>query len=168
MTGAGGMLGRDVVAAAERAGHEVTGLARADLDVSDAGAVRAAFESERPDVVVNCAAYTNVDGAEEDEGAATELNGRAAGHVAEAAAAVGASVVQPSTDYVFDGSKRTPYVESDPTGPIRLRALEARRRARRRGARTSATSWCAPRGSSASPARTSWTRCSASGATATS
>jgi dTDP-4-dehydrorhamnose reductase len=112
------MLGRDVVAAAERAGHEVTGLARADLDVTDAGAVRAAFESERPDVVVNCAAYTDVDAAEEDERAATELNGRAAGHVAEAAAAVGASVVQPSTDYVFDGSKRTPYLESDPTGPV--------------------------------------------------
>ena len=67
--------------------------------------------------MVNCAAYTNVDGAEGDEVTATELNGRAAGHVAEAAAAVGASVVQPSTDYVFDGSKSTPYVESDSTGP---------------------------------------------------
>ncbi len=111
------MLGRDVVASAARAGHEVAGLARGDLDVCDAAAVRASLEAERPDVVINCAAYTDVDGAEEDERAATELNGRAAGHVAEAAAAVGASVVQPSTDYVFDGSKRTPYLESDPTGP---------------------------------------------------
>jgi dTDP-4-dehydrorhamnose reductase len=117
VTGAAGMLGRDVLAAAERAGHEPVGLARADLDVTDAAAVRRTFEAERPDVVVNCAAYTDVDGAEGDEAAATALNGDAAGHVAAAAGAVGASVVQPSTDYVFDGAKRTPYLESDPTAP---------------------------------------------------
>jgi dTDP-4-dehydrorhamnose reductase len=117
VTGAGGMLGRDVLAAAERAGHEAVGYARADLDVTDAGAVQRALTAEQPDVVVNCAAYTNVDGAEEDERAATDLNGDAAGEVAAAAAAVGAAFVQPSTDYVFDGTKRTPYVESDPTAP---------------------------------------------------
>ncbi|MEA2466470.1 MAG: dTDP-4-dehydrorhamnose reductase [Thermoleophilaceae bacterium] len=111
------MLGRDVVAAAERAGHDAVGLARADLDVTDGAAVERAVATERPDVVVNCAAYTNVDGAESDEAAATRLNGHAAGLVAHAAASAGAAVVQPSTDYVFDGSKRTPYVESDPTGP---------------------------------------------------
>jgi dTDP-4-dehydrorhamnose reductase len=111
------MLGRDVLAAAERAGHEVVGLARADLDVTDPGAVSSALTAERPDVVVNCAAYTNVDGAEADEAAATLLNGDAAGFVADAAASVGAAIVQPSTDYVFDGSKRTPYVESDSVGP---------------------------------------------------
>jgi dTDP-4-dehydrorhamnose reductase len=117
VTGAAGMLGRDVCAAAERAGHDVVALARGDLDVTDARAVRRAFEAERPDAVVNCAAYTNVDGAEDDEAAAALLNGDAAGHVAAAAAAVGAAVVHPSTDYVFDGTKRTPYVESDATGP---------------------------------------------------
>jgi dTDP-4-dehydrorhamnose reductase len=107
------MLGRDVVAAAERAGHEVAALTRGDLDVTDAEAVRRTFEAERPDAVVNCAAWTDVDGAEDDESAATLLNGDAAGLVAAAAPVV----VQPSTDYVFDGSKRTPYVESDPVGP---------------------------------------------------
>jgi dTDP-4-dehydrorhamnose reductase len=117
VTGAGGMLGRDVLAAAERAGHDVTGFGRADLDVTDASAVRSAFDAERPDAVVNCAAWTDVDGAESDEPAATAVNGAAAGHVAGAAAALGAAVVLPSTDYVFDGTKRTPYVESDATAP---------------------------------------------------
>ena len=111
------MLGRDVLAAAGRAGHPAVGLARTDLDITDSGAVQRAFEQERPDVVINCAAHTNVDGAESDEPAATLLNGTAAGHVAGAAASFGAAVIQPSTDYVFDGTKRTPYVESDPTGP---------------------------------------------------
>jgi dTDP-4-dehydrorhamnose reductase len=113
VTGAGGMLGRDVVTAAERAGHEVTGAARADLDVTDAAAVCAAVEAGHPDVVVNCAAWTDVDGAEQAEAAATAVNGAGAGNVAAAAPVV----VQPSTDYVFDGLKRTPYVESDPVDP---------------------------------------------------
>jgi dTDP-4-dehydrorhamnose reductase len=113
VTGAAGMLGRDVLAAAARAGHEAVGLARADLDVTDASAVQRAFDAERPDVVVNCAAWTDVDGAESDEAAATRVNGDGAGHVAAAAPVV----VHPSTDYVFDGSKRTPYLESDPVGP---------------------------------------------------
>jgi dTDP-4-dehydrorhamnose reductase len=117
VTGAAGMLGRDVVAAAERTGHEVLAFGRTDLDVTDADAVRRAVADARPAAVVNCAAYTDVDGAEADERAAAELNCRAAGDVAAAAAAVGASIVQPSTDYVFDGAKRTPYLESDPTGP---------------------------------------------------
>ena len=109
------MLGRDVVAAAE--GHELVALTRADLDITDADAVRAALEAERPDAVINCAAYTDVDGAEAGEAAATLLNGDAAGHLAAAAASAGAKVVQPSTDYVFDGSNETPYVEDDPTAP---------------------------------------------------
>jgi dTDP-4-dehydrorhamnose reductase len=111
------MLGRDVLAAAERAGHEAIALTRGDLDVTDAEAVRSAIEAERPGAVINCAAFTNVDGAEDDEAAATEVNGAAAGHLAAAAQAVGATIVQPSTDYVFDGRKTTPYVESDPTAP---------------------------------------------------
>lgn len=111
------MLGRDVLAAAERAGHDAVGLTRADLDVSDASAVRAAVEAERPDAVVNCAAWTDVDGAEGNEPAATAVNGAGAGHVAAAATAVGATVTLPSTDYVFDGTKTTPYVESDPVAP---------------------------------------------------
>lgn len=118
MTGAGGMLGRDVAAAADRAGHEVTALARTALDVTDAQAVAAAMARERPALVVNCAAWTDVDGAEDDEAGATAINGEAAGVVAGAAAAVGARVIYPSTDYVFDGAGSSPYVESDPTRPL--------------------------------------------------
>ncbi|MDQ3850537.1 MAG: dTDP-4-dehydrorhamnose reductase, partial [Actinomycetota bacterium] len=68
--------------------------------------------------VVNCAAYTDVDGAEDDAGAAFAVNADGAGDVAAAAAEVGASIVHVSTDYVFDGSKRTPWLESDPVGPL--------------------------------------------------
>jgi dTDP-4-dehydrorhamnose reductase len=118
VTGAGGMLGRDVLRASRRAGHDVAGFTHAELDITDPLALRDAFEAERPAAVVNCAAWTDVDGAEADEAGATRVNGEGAGHVAAAAAAVGARVVHPSSDYVFDGSKTEPYVESDPTGPI--------------------------------------------------
>jgi dTDP-4-dehydrorhamnose reductase len=107
------MLGRDVMAAAD----DAVGFTRKDLDVTDPPAVDRAFRKVQPDAVVNCAAYTDVDGAESDEATATEVNGDGAGNVATAAAAVGAFVVQPSTDYVFDGEKREPYIETDPTGP---------------------------------------------------
>jgi len=113
VTGAAGMLGRDVVAAAEGAGHEVTGLARGDLDITDPAAVRAAVEAARPDAVVNCAAWTDVDGAEEHEADATRVNGEGAGNVAAAAP----YVVHVSSDYVFDGTSTEPYREDDPTGP---------------------------------------------------
>ena len=118
VTGAAGMLGTDLVAAAGRAGHDVLALARTDLDVLDAAAVRAAVGDARPDAVVNCAAYTDVDGAEAEEAAATALNGAAAGHVAAAAHAAGAFTVQVSSDYVFDGRGAEPYVESSPTAPL--------------------------------------------------
>jgi dTDP-4-dehydrorhamnose reductase len=115
VTGAAGMLGTEVVAAA--AGHEVAGLTRADLDITDARAVRAAVRDARPDAVINCAAYTNVDGAEADEAAATAINGDGAGHVAAAAAEHGAHIVHVSTDYVFAGDATEPYREDAPTGP---------------------------------------------------
>jgi dTDP-4-dehydrorhamnose reductase len=117
VTGAAGMLGRDVVAAAGDAGHEVAALARADLDITDADAVRAAVRGARPDAVINCAAWTDVDGAEADEASATAVNGAGAGHVAAAAADAGALVVHVSTDYVFDGDAREPYPEDAGTGP---------------------------------------------------
>jgi dTDP-4-dehydrorhamnose reductase len=118
VTGAAGMLGRDVVQAARAAEHEVVALARVDLDVTDAGSVGQALADHRPDAVLNCAAWTDVDAAEEHEADAFAVNAAGAGHVARAAAAAGASVVQISTDYVFDGRKSAPYVESDPTGPL--------------------------------------------------
>jgi len=107
------MLGRDVVAAAGDAGHEVAALARADLDITDAAAVRAAVDAHRPDAVINCAAWTDVDGAEANEGEATAINGAGPGNLA----ATGVHLVHVSSDYVFDGTADEPYTESSPTGP---------------------------------------------------
>jgi dTDP-4-dehydrorhamnose reductase len=117
VTGAAGMLGTDVVAAAA-AGHDVVAFARADLDITDADAVRLAVGDVQPDAVINCAAWTDVDGAEASEEQATRINGDGAGHVAAAAASVGAHVVHVSTDYVFPGDASSPYPEDAPTGPI--------------------------------------------------
>lgn len=112
------MLGRDVVNVASVGGHDVAALARAELDITDPQAVRAALARNRPEAVINCAAWTDVDGAETERDAALAVNGTAAGNVAAAAAAVGALTVHVSSDYVFDGSKGTPYVESDTTNPL--------------------------------------------------
>ena len=112
------MLGRDVVRAAEFVNHEVVGLTRAELDVTDADAVRRVIEIEAPEAVVNCASYTDVDGAESQPDLAMAVNADGAGNVAAAAAAVDAAVVYPSTDYVFDGEKGLPYVESDAPTPL--------------------------------------------------
>ena len=117
ITGAAGMLGSDVQAAAAAAGHELVALSRAELDVSDRDAVMAAVAGARPDALINCAAYTKVDAAESDPDAAAAVNATAPGLLAEAAAEHGAWLVHVSTDYVFDGTKTSPYVESDPTGP---------------------------------------------------
>ena len=116
--GASGMLGQDFLRAARLANHQVTGLAHGEADITDSAAVARAVESEAPDTVVNCAAYTNVDGAEEHAAEARRVNADGARNVALAAANVGASVLYPSSDYVFDGSKRTPYVESDEPSPL--------------------------------------------------
>jgi len=82
VTGAAGMLGREVVAAAERLGHEVAAWDLPECDLTDAGATLAAIRRLEPRAVVNCAAYTNVDAAEADEATATLVNGDAAGNVA--------------------------------------------------------------------------------------
>jgi dTDP-4-dehydrorhamnose reductase len=118
VTGAAGMLGRDVMLAAGNAGHDVVGFGRSELDVTDPAALAKKFDLERPDVVINCAAWTDVDGAEAAEEAAFAVNGTGAGNVAGAAAAVGASVVYVSSDYIFDGVKGAPYVESDQPAPL--------------------------------------------------
>jgi dTDP-4-dehydrorhamnose reductase len=118
VTGAAGMLGRDVMLAAGNAGHDVVGFGRAELDITAPAALAKKFELERPDVVINCAAWTDVDGAEAEEQAAFAVNGTGAGNVAAAAAKVGASVVYVSSDYVFDGAKAAPYVESDQVAPL--------------------------------------------------
>jgi dTDP-4-dehydrorhamnose reductase len=108
------MLGRDLV----RSADDAVALSRAELDVTDASAVENAVGAAAPDVVINCAAYTNVDGAEDAVAEAMAINGDGAGNVARAAVAAGAWMLQVSSDYVFDGSKREPYVESDEPGPL--------------------------------------------------
>ena len=118
MLGAGGMLGRDLVVAGEQAGHEVTGLTRAEVDVTDVAAVERAVERSAPEWVANCAAFTRVDDAEAEAEEALRINGDGAGVVARAAEAAGATVLFPSTDYVFDGEKEDGYVESDPVAPL--------------------------------------------------
>lgn len=118
ITGAAGMLGRDVDLAARAAGHETIPVARAELDITDAAAVATATRAASPEAVINCGAWTDVDGAEQDRAGALAVNGTGAGNVARAAAQVGAWTLHVSSDYVFDGRKREPYLESDATGPV--------------------------------------------------
>jgi dTDP-4-dehydrorhamnose reductase len=115
VTGAAGMLGTDVVACASA--HDVVALRRGELDITDADAVAAAVRDARPEAVINCAAWTDVDGAEAAEEQATAINGDGAGRVAAAAAAGGAFTVHVSTDYVFAGDAQRPYVETDEPAP---------------------------------------------------
>lgn len=123
VVGAGGQLGSDLLV---ELGESATGLTRSELDVTDGLAVRdavddwsagtSAAERERL-VVINAAAWTDVDGAEADEAGAHAINGVAPGHLAAAAAAVGAAVVHVSTDYVFTGDASEPYEVDALTGP---------------------------------------------------
>ncbi len=112
------MLGRDVTAACRARDHDVVALGHAELDICDPGAVDAALARHRPDAVINCAAFTDVDGAEDDEAGAMRVNDEGAALLAAGAEAIGAKIVQPSSDYVFDGSKGAPYVESDMPSPL--------------------------------------------------
>ena len=118
VTGAAGMLGRDVLLAAGNAGHDVVGYGRAELDVTNPATLGRKLDLERPDVVINCAAWTDVDGAEDAEESAFAVNGAGAGNVAAAADEIEARILHVSTDYVFDGSKGSPYVESDQPAPL--------------------------------------------------
>src|SRR5450755_820113 len=98
------MLGQDLVTVLRRHGEQVTGVDRADFDVRDEGAVRTAVLAGRPQVVVNCAAWTAVDDAEAQEDAAWQVNGHGAANLAAACAAGGTRLVHLSTDYVFGGT----------------------------------------------------------------
>jgi dTDP-4-dehydrorhamnose reductase len=120
VTGAGGMLGTDLVAALADRGEPVAGMDRASLDVTDAAAVADAIASARPDVVVNCAAWTAVDDAEASEEQALAVNAGGAAVLAAACARSGGSgtrLVQVSTDYVFAGDAGRPYAEDDVPAP---------------------------------------------------
>ncbi len=114
VAGAGGMLGTDLQQVLS--GRDVTALTRAELDVTDAGAVLAAVEGH--DVVINASAYTKVDDAETHEDEAFAINATGAANLASAAATFGASLIQVSTDYVFDGAATSPYPEDAPRHPV--------------------------------------------------
>lgn len=118
VTGAGGMLGQDVLARLVATADDAVGLDRRSLDITDPALVRAAVRQHRPDIVVNCAAWTAVDDAEEHELDALQINGDGARNLAEACARAGASMLHVSTDYVFRGTATIPYGEDDPTDPI--------------------------------------------------
>jgi dTDP-4-dehydrorhamnose reductase len=117
VTGAAGMLGRDLIDLLAARGEEFTPFTRADLDITDPAAVAREVSAVKPDVVVNCAAWTAVDAAEDHEAEALAINGQGAANLAAACAGAGAFLVQPSTDYVFDGYAATPYPENAPTAP---------------------------------------------------
>jgi dTDP-4-dehydrorhamnose reductase len=117
VTGAGGMLGQDLVTVLESRGEAVAGLRRSDLDITDAAAARRAVDRWQPAVLVNCAGWTAVDDAEAREDDALRLNGLAVGALAAACAAHGSALVQLSTDYVFDGQASQPYPEDGPPAP---------------------------------------------------
>ena len=114
ITGAAGMLGQDLQHALS--GRDVTALSRADLDVTNLDAVRAAVSGH--DVVINASAYTKVDDAESNEADAFAVNATGAQNLAIAASESGAKLVQVSTDYVFDGLATSPYDEATPLNPI--------------------------------------------------
>jgi len=117
ITGAGGQLGIDVVRCCNDAGDDVTAASHGQLDIGDRDAVLGALTTVRPDVVVNCAAWTAVDACESDPARALADNGLAVRWLAEGCHMAGARLVQISTDYVFDGLLDRPYVESDTPSP---------------------------------------------------
>lgn len=118
ITGGAGMVGTDVRDELLRQGEEVVALSKAELDVTDARAVEELVGRVKPQVIVNCAAYTKVDAAEEQEAIANAINGSAVELLAHAADQAGALLTHVSTDFVFDGLRRMPYEVNDPTGPL--------------------------------------------------
>jgi len=112
------MVGHDLRATLDARGERVVALRRDELDVTNARCVEQCVTEHTPAVILNCAAYTKVDQAETDESAANAINGSAVELLAHAANEVGALLVHLSTDFVFDGSKRTPYEPADTTRPL--------------------------------------------------
>jgi dTDP-4-dehydrorhamnose reductase len=120
LTGAGGQLGLEVQKAAARPGADLTvvPLTRSDLDITDPEAVRHALARQKPDILVNAAAYTNVDRAESEPGLALAVNRDGAENLAAACSQANVPLIHVSTDYVFDGRGTRPYREEDPVSPL--------------------------------------------------
>jgi dTDP-4-dehydrorhamnose reductase len=118
VTGAGGMLGQDLIAVLGRHGETVTGLSRHELDVADPVEVTGRIDEHKPDVVVNCAGWTAVDKAEDCEAEALRVNGTGAANLAAACRRRGSRLVQISTDYVFGQRLQDSYAEDDDPAPL--------------------------------------------------
>jgi dTDP-4-dehydrorhamnose reductase len=139
ITGAGGMLGRAVAEIFEREGEQIVALVHATLDITDERAVNATFNNEVPEVVINCAAWTDVDTCELDQDRASNVNARGPELLALACRRLGALFITISTDYVFDGEKDGFYTQRDQPNPQSAYAvskLEGERRAQTAWART--------------------------------
>ena len=118
ITGAQGQLGHDVAQAADQQGFDTQALPRSSLDITRADLVDQAIDARQPDLVVNCAAYTAVDRAEEEPEQAFAVNRDGPSHLAAACARHSIPLIHVSTDYVFDGTKDSPYNETDQIRPI--------------------------------------------------
>ncbi len=116
LVGGNGMLARKVASEAP-AEYKITAVDLPAFDMTDNNQVCSFVDAMQPEVIINCAAYTNVDGCEAEQELANRVNGIAVGYLAGAAKKVDATLVHISTDYVFDGEKTAPYVESDETNP---------------------------------------------------
>jgi len=115
VVGANGMLGQDLMALLGDRGH---GVDIADIDITSPESVFKVIGALKPEVVINCAAYTDVDGCESNPERAMAVNGEGVAYLAMACRDIGALLVQVSTDYIFDGAKGTPYVEDDAPNPL--------------------------------------------------
>jgi dTDP-4-dehydrorhamnose reductase len=139
VAGAGGMVGQAVVEHFQAQGDRVFAHDHRSLDITDAEAVEACFERERPEVVINCAAWTDVDGCERDHSRAFLVNARGPERLASMSRRVGASLITISTDYVFDGAKEGFYTQRDDPNPTSIYGaskLDGERRAQAASART--------------------------------
>ncbi|WP_243372352.1 dTDP-4-dehydrorhamnose reductase [Geotalea sp. SG265] len=115
VVGAKGMLGQDLMTLL---GSAARGVDLEDVDITSLESVQKVLFSIRPRIVINAAAYTDVDGCETNPDLAMQANGEGVAHLAMATSEIGAKLVQVSTDYVFDGRKGSPYLEDEPTGPL--------------------------------------------------
>lgn len=118
VTGAKGQLAQDVLRQLEHTDLQVYGVDREELDITNNEAVHAYINEIKPDAIMHCAAYTNVDAAEEDIDTAYKVNGLGTKYLAQAAGEIGAKMLYISTDYVFDGTAKNPYKTSEPTKPL--------------------------------------------------
>lgn len=120
VVGANGQLGADICAALEQAGHQVVGMTHADIELGDEASVAAALDESRPDAVVNTAAMHNVEQCEADQARAFAINAIGVRNLARRCEAAAAYLLHIGTDYVFDGAKRAPYLESDAPSPLNV------------------------------------------------